>query len=172
MSEPIIRLTYASRATFKTAEQGVESEVARILLQSRRNNPKHAIGGVLHVADGHFFQCLEGLRTKVNETFTRIAADPRHQDVQILSLEPITERMFSQWSMKYSATEKNLEALLQRHGFQSFDPFQFSDEMITEFLQACASNKNPMANVGENQTVRSNKKPLPWWKRMLGWGQV
>ncbi|MBU3068587.1 BLUF domain-containing protein [Aestuariicella sp. G3-2] len=167
MSEPIIRLTYASRATFKTAQQGVESEVARILLQSRRNNPKHAIGGVLHVADGHFFQCLEGKRTRVNDTFSRIASDPRHQDVQILSLEPVTERMFGQWSMKYSAAEKNLDALLKRYGFESFDPFRFNQDMITEFLQACASNKDPMANVGDNQPVAANDSPRPWWKRLL-----
>ncbi|GAB3090897.1 BLUF domain-containing protein [Aestuariicella hydrocarbonica] len=171
MSEPIIRLTYASKATFKTAQQGgIESEVARILLQSRRNNPKHAIGGVLHVADGHFFQCLEGPRAEVNATYNRIAADPRHQGLQILSMEPVTERMFSNWSMKYSAAEKTSEALLKRYDMSRFNAYQFSPGMIKEFLQACVTSRDPLAEIGQPQAAQSGHNATPWWKRIWRWG--
>lgn len=57
MSE-LIRLVYASRAAFKPApvKQGVEPSVARILIQSRRNNSHENIGGVLYFGDVHFFR--------------------------------------------------------------------------------------------------------------------
>ena len=56
----LIRLIYVSRANFEPAKEsgGIEPTVARILMQSRRNNPKEQIGGVLYFGDGYFFQCL------------------------------------------------------------------------------------------------------------------
>ena len=58
----LVQLIYASRATFapNLASGGIEKEVGRVLVQSRRNNPKKEIGGVLYYGDGCFFQCLEG----------------------------------------------------------------------------------------------------------------
>ncbi|WMS87871.1 BLUF domain-containing protein [Pleionea litopenaei] len=103
MQNQLIRLTYASTATFKTdIKGGIESEVARILLQSRRNNSRIAVGGVLHYGDGYFFQCLEGDESAVKSTLQRISQDQRHRDVQILLNVQIQRRLFEDWSMKYS----------------------------------------------------------------------
>ena len=44
------RMVYASRATFASSRQGsgIELEVARILMQSRRNNPRRGLAGALY----------------------------------------------------------------------------------------------------------------------------
>jgi hypothetical protein len=55
MLEPFIHLTYASTTTFTSnVNRGIESAVARILLQSCRNNPEAGLGGVLHFREGYF----------------------------------------------------------------------------------------------------------------------
>lgn len=51
------RFVYASRAAFPTAAKGpgIDPEIARILMQSRRNNPNAGRVGALYFADGCFF---------------------------------------------------------------------------------------------------------------------
>ncbi|HEY8568744.1 BLUF domain-containing protein [Microbulbifer sp.] len=129
MSE-LIRLVYASQAAFKPApvKQGVEPSVARILMQSRRNNSHENIGGVLYFGDGYFFQALEGDRKAVNQTYQRIAADPRHRDVTILSLKTIPHRLFADWSMKYVPVEQAVREFVRSRGYPHFAPLQFQEE--------------------------------------------
>ncbi|MBY6188922.1 BLUF domain-containing protein [Microbulbifer agarilyticus] len=137
----LIQLVYASRATFKPApnSQGVEPSVARILMQSRRNNSRVDIGGVLYFGDGYFFQVLEGDRTVVTETYERITSDPRHSDATILSLKNTRERGFNEWSMKYVPVDDAVRAFLARRGERNFAPFKFSGgdvEALVRLLHA------------------------------------
>jgi hypothetical protein len=83
----IIELVYASRAAFApVGGGGIEPEVARILAQSRRNNPRQDIGGMLFNKDGYLFQCLEGEPHDVEAVYQRIARDPRHQESGALAM--------------------------------------------------------------------------------------
>ena len=52
-----LRLVYASRATFPPIRDGagIHPEVARILVQSRRNNARQRLYGGLYYADGSSF---------------------------------------------------------------------------------------------------------------------
>jgi hypothetical protein len=130
MSE-IIELLYASRAAFApVGGGGIEPDVARILAQSRRNNPKHHVGGVLCYRDGYFFQCLEGEARDVETVYQKIAADPRHQDIKVLSRRPVPSRRFKSWSMKYAAVDSTISTLLQKHGQQRFNPYGFGDNLL------------------------------------------
>ncbi|NVJ49608.1 MAG: BLUF domain-containing protein [Gammaproteobacteria bacterium] len=171
MPANLIRITYASTATFKTdIEGGIESEVARILLQSRRNNSKIAVGGVLHYGEGYFFQCLEGEESKVTETLQRIAQDSRHRDIKVLTKSPIQRRLFTDWSMKYLALEKNLMAVMEQHGLDNFNPYEFSAPLIDELLKVCALGIEPKAFASKQSP--SLEAERPWWKRWLGVSQA
>ncbi|MEE4243937.1 MAG: BLUF domain-containing protein [Kangiellaceae bacterium] len=144
MSDNLCRITYASRAAFRPNYQGgLETQVARILLQSRKNNSKVAIGGVLHYGEGYFFQCLEGEESIVVETLKRISKDPRHTDVKVLSKEKVSERLFTDWSMKYLALEKNLMSVLKRHDLERFNPYKFTFKLIDDLLEVCALGIEP-----------------------------
>ena len=46
-------------------------------------------------------QALEGERTILEGIFERIQGDPRHDDVTVLSFEPVGERVFPDWDMAY-----------------------------------------------------------------------
>lgn len=142
----IVELVYASRAAFTpVGGGGVEPEVSRILSQSRRNNPRHNVGGVLCYSDGHFFQCLEGAANDVEAVYRRIATDPRHQDLKLLSRRPVGERRFKTWSMKYLAVNDGIRRLLQDSGLKEFRPYRFGDDTVRRLVSFLHQATDPTA---------------------------
>jgi len=91
----LIHLIYNSVATSEEAA----SEVYDILRASRANNAASQVTGMLLLAEGSFFQVLEGAPAAVDETFARIAKDRRHTRVTTIIREPIARRSFSEWTM-------------------------------------------------------------------------
>jgi adenylate cyclase len=104
------RLTYISKAAGFISAEEIE-EIGRI---SALNNQKIDVYGVLLYAYGMFFQVLEGRKAKVDELYQRIKKDPRHTDIVCLKAESdITERAFSEWSMKTINLEKDVDVLMK-----------------------------------------------------------
>lgn len=164
----LVRLVYASTATFPpNLGGGVEVEVGRILAVSRRNNRQRDIGGMLYYGNGYFFQVLEGPRDAVNGAYTRIATDPRHREVHILSVRNIDARLFDDWTMKYLPAQPAITELLRSRG-RSFDPYRFDEAFAEEFLQACARGIDPTAERDE-ASVRGGRQPaVSWWRALFG----
>jgi hypothetical protein len=48
-----------------------------------------------------FLQALEGERGQVTRLYARIAADPRHKDLELIHCEGINERRYGEWSMAH-----------------------------------------------------------------------
>lgn len=78
-------------------------ELVGILEQARVANAAREITGILLYAEGSFFQVLEGEADAVDETFARIARDPRHADIVVVVREPIHHRSFPDWSMGFAS---------------------------------------------------------------------
>jgi len=156
----LIRIVYASTTTNPIApkDSGVQRDIGRILLQSRENNRKQEIGGVLYFSNNFFFQCLEGESAAVNELYNKISQDPRHTDVRFLSVKPIPTRQFADWSMKYVALEDNVSKLLRDNGFSDFQPYEFDDEMIDKMLALFVTEDDPsLKETPENSDVAQKK---------------
>ena len=81
----LIRLIYISTTTnpVDPSKKGVQTDIGRILMQSRRNNPRKNVGGVLYFRNNYFLQCLEGEEQAVKGIYNRISTDPRHNKVRI-----------------------------------------------------------------------------------------
>ena len=90
---PFRQLCYSSRSA-----PGVD--VDHILQQSRHNNAVDGITGLLWHDGTHFLQVIEGPEASVAATYARIAADPRHDELEILSNRTIGVREFGYWSME------------------------------------------------------------------------
>lgn len=122
----LVRLMYASRAA-----DAVDAEaLVAILKKSRVNNPPAGITGVLCFSSGVFLQVLEGGRTAVNRLYHRIAADPRHRDVELLRYEEIDERNFAIWSMgQVNMSRLNPAVLMKYSETASLDPFAVSGKV-------------------------------------------
>lgn len=133
----LLRLTYVSRANFAVDRYraGIQLDVARILVQSRRNNPRHRLVGALYFGDGCFFQCLEGPPDEVEALYLRLHDDPRHGQLQVLAREFVSSASFSRWSMKLVPNAKEVQSLMARHGRTTFDPYSFDPALQAAMVQ-------------------------------------
>ncbi len=95
----LTRLIYHSCASFEAETRTVSEELGRILSAGLKNNPPRGLTGVLAVDGDRFIQVLEGPRQEVSATFRRIAADQRHQDVELVMCTEVEQRCFSDWSV-------------------------------------------------------------------------
>jgi hypothetical protein len=122
----LVRLMYASRA----ADSVNQDELAAILKKSKANNPALGVTGVLCFSGGIFLQLLEGGRSSVSALYNRIANDPRHHDVVLLSYEEISERGFAGWSMGQVNLNRLNPALLLKYSERAeLDPYTVSGKV-------------------------------------------
>ena len=93
----MLSIVYSSRASEKFDEEALAS----LLAQSRANNERLELSGMLLFREGRFLQILEGPDEALRERYAVIADDPRHTQVHTLIEEAIDHRFFAQWSMRY-----------------------------------------------------------------------
>ncbi|MEL7464787.1 MAG: BLUF domain-containing protein [Pseudomonadota bacterium] len=74
-------------------------DLKQIIQSCHRNNAPMNITGMLHFSGTAFLQVLEGGRAEVSATYHRIAADPRHNNIILISCSDVSERLFPTWSM-------------------------------------------------------------------------
>ncbi len=119
----LVRLLYASRAVPAVDQE----ELAAILRKSKAYNTTIGVTGVLCFSGGIFLQVLEGGRSAVNRLYNRIAADPRHTQVELLAFEEIAERRFAGWAMgQVNMALLNPALLLKYAETATLDPFAAS----------------------------------------------
>lgn len=93
------RLIYISTAT-----KGLtKAEIENLLENSRKNNSKADITGMLIYRDGNFIQLLEGEENAVKELFITIQKDSRHRDCTVLNEAHVDKRCLFEWSMRYKS---------------------------------------------------------------------
>lgn len=95
--QQLSNLLYISSGPEKLSNQ----ELVQLLEQSRMNNQLNNITGVLCAGGGHFIQVLEGDERDLIKLYAKILDDPRHHDVALIGIAPISARMFKDWSMAY-----------------------------------------------------------------------
>ena len=78
-----------------------EEDLSTVLKQSRHNNDKTGITGVMLYVRGNVIQVLEGEKEALDMLYQRIERDPRHTNVSPVLNRPITQRLFAAWSMGY-----------------------------------------------------------------------
>jgi hypothetical protein len=76
-------------------------ELVKLLVQSRENNARLGVTGMLLHADGSFMQTIEGEDEPVHRLYATIAQDPRHSGAIIMCDDPIAQRSFNDWSMAF-----------------------------------------------------------------------
>ena len=127
----LVRCLYASRATAQLAAPVVDS----ILEQSRKNNPRQGITGMLCFFDDIFVQVLEGGRDEICELFNAIVRDDRHRNVRMLTYEEISERRFGSWTMgQVNIATVNPSLLLKYSEKAVLDPFSCSGHATMALL--------------------------------------
>jgi hypothetical protein len=100
----LLSIVYTSSAS-RPFEDG---DLATLLMNSRANNRRLGLTGMLLHRHGQFLQVLEGPENAVIDRFTIISEDRRHARVRTLIEEPIVERAFPEWTMGYEAVTDTL----------------------------------------------------------------
>lgn len=158
----LLRLVYVSTSStpINVIEGNLHKDIGRILMQSRKNNPKKEVGGVLYFSNNIFFQCLEGEQEAVNSLYHKISTDPRHTNIQTISVKRINKRQFSNWSMKYVALRDNVSRLLQKNGMTEFNPYKFDDDMTNEMLNLFTTEADSTLAADQNYAIEA-EAPKP-----------
>jgi hypothetical protein len=124
----LVRALYVSRAV--GPQTGTVT--ASILAAAEAHNAMHSISGVLCQGQGLFLQVLEGERAEVNRLYAHILQDRRHQDVQMLSFEEITERRYPDWSMAHVVLPDD-DAMVRTQQ-RGFDPYSASGAVVLQMV--------------------------------------
>lgn len=103
----MLQIVYISSATGA-------ADTAAILAASRRNNARDGITGLLYADGRRFLQALEGEAPAVEAALARIAADPRHRAIVILSSREIEHREFGLWAMAERVAGVDADAFVAR----------------------------------------------------------
>jgi Sensors of blue-light using FAD len=93
----VFSLVYLSSATVPFSE----GDLLELLKQSRANNARLGISGMLLFQDGDFLQVLEGEEDKVRALYDKISLDPRHGRRTTLFQGWSGSRDFPDWSMGF-----------------------------------------------------------------------
>lgn len=88
-----------------------DAELARVLESSSRHNLLNGVTGMLLYFDGSFMQVLEGGEEAVEETYSRIQQDPRHDSLILIEHGPVEGRSFAYWSMGFRSLNAETLAL-------------------------------------------------------------
>ena len=97
----LIRLLYVSRCALGVEGPARDAKVREIAAQSVRRNAAAQLSGSLVYIKDSFVQVLEGPAAAVERTFEAICCDFRHEDVKLIDLVPVKERVFPDWSMAF-----------------------------------------------------------------------
>lgn len=103
----MLSIAYASKAVMDFSTD----ELASLLTNAREKNARLDITGALLYQDGQFVQVIEGPVIAVRNLYLQIAADSRHQHVQMVSSHSIIERQFPTWTMAFVPSVDAIEFL-------------------------------------------------------------
>ena len=99
---PLICIAYLSSSKVVPDAQALEA----IVSTSQKNNAARGVTGMLCHYDGSYLQFLEGEPQQLLSLYEVIRGDPRHMGIVEVFREPITERMFPDWTMALAKPEE------------------------------------------------------------------
>lgn len=137
-------IVYISRAVRPLSDQDLEE----LLTQSRRDNARNGITGILFYSHGNIAQLFEGEPPIADNLFERIARDGRHSHVQKLIDRPIAARSFTGWSMAFHPLEPAgfdaLEGFFLPHHVPALpETLSIADAMLVELVRLAVFGADP-----------------------------
>ncbi|MFK0297618.1 BLUF domain-containing protein [Brevundimonas sp. NPDC090276] len=117
---PLHRAIYVSDAVGEAATSLLV--LAEILGASDRNNRRDSLTGVLMRHGGRFIQAIEGRRADVDRLMDRLRADPRHQNLRLLSDQDVPVRLFPGRPMTLAQMTPAAARVLNQAGLDQLSP--------------------------------------------------
>jgi len=93
-------ILYISKVTARQDGAVIPRGFSEIVRVARKNNAQSKITGALSYRNGHYIQILEGEELAVDQLFSKVSNDRRHEEVTVLINQSIVKRSFPDWDMK------------------------------------------------------------------------
>jgi hypothetical protein len=139
-TDQLIELSYVSHAT---SDMGILG-LMNLLEDAVHKNKRNGITGVLFYDNRIFGQIIEGYPQHVELIWKGITADQRHKEIQVLDINPLQKRRFSNWSMKFYGSEEISQYVPElKMGLRDTHD-NLPNEILT--LMRSVSNQNDEAN--------------------------
>ena len=120
----LIRVIYVSTAVGPQTSTMTNA----ILKKAQAWNQANGITGVLCQGQGVFLQAIEGERRTVTQLYSRIFADQRHTNVEMIHCESIAKRRYENWSMAHvSLSDIDPETKIE---WPEFDPYSVTGLLV------------------------------------------
>jgi hypothetical protein len=138
----IYTIVYRSAPVFDGSVADYLLEIDGILATARRRNAEVSVTGAMLFNEDWFVQLLEGGEADVRATFDRIAADTRHDDVQVLYENTTATRSFPGWSMAFVGDAAAIRKRFANSPLAKPDVTMRGEEMV-DFVVALARENSP-----------------------------
>ncbi len=107
-SSPHMTLTYRSRATVPMSP----ATLRQLQHSASVRNRAEGVTGLVLYDENRFFQWLEGPPASLARVWSSISRDPRHTEIEALSVHAAPTRLFSQWDMRLFTNRQEMTACL------------------------------------------------------------
>lgn len=149
-TDQLIELSYVSQASNDMGILGLMN----LLEDAVHKNKRNGITGVLFYDNRIFGQIIEGYPQHVELIWKAITADPRHLEVQVLGINTLQKRRFSNWSMKFYGSDEISQYVPElKMGLRDTHD-NLPSEILT--LMRSVSNQNDEAN-HQSQSLKPAK---------------
>lgn len=105
--QPLMTLTYRSRAVEAMSPEGLRH--LRDVAAAR--NRVEGVTGVVLYDNERFFQWLEGPADSIARVWSSISRDPRHTDIEAISVHAAPTRLFGKWDMRLATSREEVADL-------------------------------------------------------------
>ena len=139
-TDQLIELSYVSQASNDMGILGLMN----LLEDAVHKNKRNGITGVLFYDNRIFGQIIEGYPQHVELIWKAITADPRHLEVQVLGINTLQKRRFSNWSMKFYGSDEISQYVPELKMGLKDTHDNLPSEILT--LMRSVSNQNDEAN--------------------------
>ena len=153
-------IAYVSRAPISDRSIRLPTGLSDIIRISRNKNLKSQITGIISYREGQYLQVLEGHDLEVDKLMSKIASDPRHEDLWVFLDVRVAKRSFPNWGVSvfdfvdqgsfFNAFIEDNSAVLN-----SFDEYQ--QKRIQPFIDIKKSDTAP-----EKYYEGKNLRLLAW----------
>ncbi|HCT74767.1 MULTISPECIES: BLUF domain-containing protein [Psychrobacter] len=115
-------------------------------------NQADNITGILCYGNGYFFQCVEGSEQDLTNLKNRLLVDDRHKELKILDFSEITERRFSNWSLRSITLERWMTKEPELKKLMPFKPYDWGSNEWRTFLDILQGYYEEQARTGNIDT--------------------
>ncbi|MGZ8956013.1 MAG: phosphate-starvation-inducible PsiE family protein [Methylovulum sp.] len=163
----MIQITYISIPTRPISAD----DLIDILNNSRANNARLGVSGMLLFTGSIFIQLLEGDEKIIEELIETIKKDPRHKDFRVIEKKKISVREYADWTMGFKRVDKN--DIRDIPGLNKFFETDLNGDidrdklkLINQFLNHFR-NEAKKKNVHEELSLDEEDKFIFWLHSMI-----